>query len=313
MHTDNTSIALVLARYGQQIDVEMPDGEVCRIYLKRRFSDIVTGDRVRLKKDKDQLTICSHEPRTSLLGKPEPAKSSPGKLYSAKSSKQSNIPPKIKPIAANIDQLLLVIAPKPAPSYGLIDDYLVMAEALCIRPIIVFNKTDLLTSHDYKTWQETLSIYAKLAYTVIFTNRLNLSVLSSILNQQTSILVGQSGVGKSSIIQKLLPALNIRTAEISLQNHGKHTTTTTCLYHLPCGGNLIDSPGVRSFSLWPMEAAKIAPCFIEFRPFLGHCRFNNCEHRKEPGCAILAALKAGDITQSRYDSYERQVLTQILD
>jgi ribosome biogenesis GTPase len=292
-HNANTSIGLVLARYGQQVDVEMPNGEVSRIYLKRRFSDVVTGDRVRLEKDRDQLTIVSHEPRTSVLGKPDPRR-----------GQQDHI----KPIAANIDQILLVIAPKPVPSYGLIDDYLVMAEALGIKPIIVFNKTDLLTPHSYQTWQETLSLYSKLTYSVVFTNRSHLESLCSILNQKTSILVGQSGVGKSSIIQQLLPTSNIRTAEISLQDHGKHTTTTTYLYHLPCGGNLIDSPGVRSFSLWPMPAAKIAPCFIEFRPYLGHCRFNNCDHRKEPDCAILAALKQSNIMQSRYDSYERQVL-----
>lgn len=229
-------------------------------------------------------------PRVSLLGKPDPRTS------------------KIKPIAANIDQILLIIAAKPSPASDLIDDYLIMAEALQIKPIIVFNKTDLLSDEEHTDWQKKLEPYQQLSYSVIFTSTLksNLSQLTKILNAKTSILVGQSGVGKSSIIQTLLPDLTIRTAELSLQSqHGKHTTTTTQLYHLPCGGNLIDSPGVREFSLWPMPIPQIANCFIELRPYLGHCRFQDCQHRTEPDCAVLDALEAGKIRRDRYESYLR--------
>jgi ribosome biogenesis GTPase len=130
--------------------------------------------------------------------------------------------------------------------------------------------------------------------------------LNKILAQKTSILVGQSGVGKSSIIQQLIPNLAMRIGELSRAGQqGKHTTTTTRLYHLSCNGNLIDSPGTRSCSLWPMPLAKIAACFIEFSPYLGHCRFNNCQHLTEPGCAILESIKDGAIVKTRYESYQR--------
>jgi ribosome biogenesis GTPase len=222
----------------------------------------------------------------------------------------------MKPIAANIDQLLLIIAPQPAPSSGLIDDYLVMAEALGIKPVIVFNKIDLLSDAAYKHWQTELAHYQQLSYPLIFISTLQpaaFSQLNPLLNQHTNILVGQSGVGKSSIIQSLFPTLDIRVSELSTHSqHGKHTTTTTYLYHLPCGGHLIDSPGVRSFSLWSMPSNQIAHCFIEFRPYLNHCRFKNCQHRTEPDCAVLAALMEGKIEKKRYESYLRLQQCSIL-
>lgn len=329
---------LILARYGQQVDVETPEGNIERIYLKRKFDNIVTGDKVILKIN--PLGIVKLLPRTSVLEK-----------YDAKGNS--------KGIAANIDQLLLVIAAKPKPSFGLIDDYLVMAEALNIQPVIVLNKVDLLKSTS--EINHILQTYHNLPYPIITISTLknvraqslreavmaspaffageaiqksiwiaaaakrsglaittqrggdklvlknqNFPSLLKILKGKTNILVGQSGVGKSSIIQHLIPDLEIRIGELSRQ-HGKHTTTTTRLYHLPHGGQLIDSPGIRAFTFRPMSAKKIAACFIEFQPYLGHCRFTNCQHINEPGCAILAALQAGNIAISRHESYQRLI------
>lgn len=285
----NQLTGLIIARYGHQVDVEMANGQIERIYLTRTLGDVVTGDHVLLEKQAHQLTIIGYQPRASVLTK---------HLAHGKS----------KAIAANIDQLLLVIAPQPTPTLALIDDYLVMAEALKIKPIIAFNKSDLLTREERKLWEEKLSIYEKLSYPVLFTSSLkqhDLLPLTKVLQQKTSIFIGQSGVGKSSIIQQLIPDLEIRIGALSQSQHGKHTTTTTRLYHLSCGGNLIDSPGVRSFALWPMTASQIANYFVEFTPHLKYCRFQNCHHRTEPNCAILDALEHGEIALTRYNSYQR--------
>lgn len=278
---------LIIARYGEQVDVETDTGEIQRIYLKRSLNKIVTGDKVLLENHANHLTITECLPRTSLL----------------------SLRAKKKPVAVNIDQLLLVISPKPLPTFALIDDYLIMAEALAIKPVIVFNKYDLLTATTRKDWHEKLKLYEELSYPLIFTSSLTMQGMQSlikILQQKTSILVGQSGVGKSSIIQQLIPDLAIRIGQLSEQSqHGKHTTTTTRLYHLSFGGNLIDSPGIRSFSLCPISPEKMAACFVEFNPYLGQCRFANCQHRTEPDCAILASLKKGEIAKTRYTSYQR--------
>lgn len=281
-----TTTALVIARYGQHIDVEINHKQIERITLQRKFNGIVTGDRVTLVKQPDWI-IQSCLPRTSVLQK-------------------QDTPSKIKPIAANIDQLCLIIAPKPKPTLALIDDYLIMAEALRIKPAIVVNKMDL---PETTALYSLLDIYQSLPYPIIFISALkatHLADLTNLLQGKTNILVGQSGVGKSSIVQQLIPDAMVSIHALSHQQKtGTHTTTATKLYHLACKGHLIDSPGVRSFTLWSMDPKKIASYFIEFQPYLGHCRFNDCMHLKEPGCAILSAVQEGNISESRYESYQR--------
>jgi ribosome biogenesis GTPase len=120
------------------------------------------------------------------------------------------------------------------------------------------------------------------------------------------VFVGQSGVGKSSLINVLLPGVDLKVGELSEQTRkGKHTTTTARLFHFPKGGDLIDSPGIREFALWHLEPERLLDGFVEFRPYLGHCRFRDCKHEHEPGCAILEAIESGKISASRMESYQR--------
>jgi ribosome biogenesis GTPase len=130
-----------------------------------------------------------------------------------------------------------------------------------------------------------------------------LNELREYLTQYTSVFVGQSGVGKSSLINALLPDSNLRVGDLSERQQGTHTTTSATLLHFPGGGHLIDSPGIREFGLWHMEEDEVLEGFIEFKSFIGRCKFRNCSHRHEPGCAILKALAEGEISETRMDSY----------
>jgi len=133
-----------------------------------------------------------------------------------------------------------------------------------------------------------------------------MEVLYDFLQDKTSVFVGQSGVGKSSLIGTLLPGIDISVGELSQKRKkGVHTTTTARLFHMPKGGDLIDSPGIREFGLWHISEEELLNGFIEFRPHIGYCRFRDCAHEKEPGCAILAALEKGDVTEHRFQSFLR--------
>jgi ribosome biogenesis GTPase len=223
---------------------------------------------------------------------------------------------KLKPVAANIDRIFIVIAPLPAPHGNLIDRYLVAAEACGIEPVLVLNKTDLLAADPglRATVDALLAIYPTLGYQLLRVSSRpcdaggGLEPLLAGLRGHTSVFVGQSGVGKSSLVNTLLPGVDLRVGALSeLTNKGTHTTTTAQLFHLPSGGSLIDSPGIREFGLWHMSRAQVEQGFREFRPHLGHCRFRDCKHREEPGCAILEAAAAGAISAPRLDSYRRIV------
>jgi ribosome biogenesis GTPase len=155
-----------------------------------------------------------------------------------------------------------------------------------------------------------LTIYPGLGYRIIHTSskRGGLGELHAALREHTSVFVGQSGVGKSSLVNALLPQAGLRVGALSENTlKGTHTTTTAQLFHLDCGGALIDSPGIREFGLWHMTREQVERGFREFRPFLGNCKFRDCQHRQEPGCAILSALEAGEISAGRLDSYRHIV------
>ena len=155
-----------------------------------------------------------------------------------------------------------------------------------------------------------LSTYVALGYSVlkVSAKRDGLESLNAALQSRTSIFVGQSGVGKSSLVNALLPEANIRVGALSENTlKGTHTTTTAQLMHLRCGGRLIDSPGIREFGLWHMNRQQIEQGFIEFQPFLGTCKFRDCEHRSEPNCALLEAVAAGKISAHRLASYRHIV------
>ncbi|OGT20094.1 MAG: ribosome small subunit-dependent GTPase A, partial [Gammaproteobacteria bacterium RBG_16_57_12] len=263
---------LIIANYGATLDVEAADGRIYRCRLRSNLEEIVCGDRVAWQKQTaDSGVVVALAPRDSLLCRPD---------------FQQNM----KPIAANIDQIIVTAAVQPELSTALIDRYLVAAEHGGIRPIIVINKIDLLPADELARLKERLRLYADIGYAVIYASvRLShgLDALRDCLADRTSIFAGHSGVGKSSLIKSLLPEQDIRIGEVSeVTGKGMHTTTRTVLYHLPCGGNLIDSPGIREFGLWGISPEQVDQGFVEFRPYLGQCRFRNCRHLAEPGCAI---------------------------
>ena len=213
-------------------------------------------------------------------------------------------------MAANIDQVAIVIAPEPTPHGNLIDRYLVATEAMGAAALLVVNKADLLADAGTAAVLATLlAPYEALGYPVIEASRATAgATLGAALAGHTSVLVGQSGVGKTSLVNALLPGLDRRTGELSGPGRkGRHTTTTAELYHLATGGDLIDSPGIREFGLDHLPRDTVAGGFREFRPFLGHCRFRDCRHRDEPGCALLEAVAAGKVSSERLASYRHIV------
>lgn len=217
-----------------------------------------------------------------------------------------------KPTAANLDQLMIVIAPQPAPSLDLITRYLVMAELHGIRPLIVVNKKDLgiPTTPPFTDLPDLI----QLGYLVTQTSKddeASLEALDQMVTGHTTLLAGQSGVGKSSLLNRLIPSLDALTGQLSkATGKGKHTTTTTRLYPLPQGGFLVDSPGVWEYGLWTIPTQALASAFIEFRPYIGQCKFRDCTHDHEPGCAIRCAVDAGEIAPSRHAAWRRLLAEQ---
>lgn len=213
-------------------------------------------------------------------------------------------------IASNIDQVFIVVAHKPELNEGLIDRYLVAAENSHLTPIILLNKIDLFDDELFSDLKQRLQLYQDIGYPVIYTSAKQVHGLDSliqILNDKNNIFVGQSGVGKSSLINTILKDSNARIGEISeATGKGKHTTTTAYLYPLEQNqGHIIDSPGVREFGLIELSEQDVAHGFKEFKPYLGHCKFRDCAHKSEPGCALLDAVSNKKISEQRWKSYQR--------
>lgn len=295
----------VIAHFGTQVEVEAlhDSGQRYRCYLRANLGSLVTGDQVVFRPGPETNGVHSGVvetvlPRSSELSRPNP--------YN-----------EIKPVAANIDFIVLVIAPEPEAHANLIDRYLVAAENCHIEPIILLNKTDLLNEDSRPRFASLLAGYEALGYRtlrVCSKDESSLNELKEFLNGRISVFVGQSGVGKSSLISTLLPDEELKVGALSENTRkGKHTTTTARLYHFPAGGDLIDSPGIREFGLWHMSEDDVLYGFRELRPLAGYCRFRDCRHDQEPGCAIRAALKKGEIRPQRFASYQRilQTLTDL--
>lgn len=281
----------VITRFGPSVDVEDSHGIVHRCLLRQNLPSLVCGDRVVWQAGPEQTgVVVALIPRESLLTRPD----------------AHNQP---KPVAANISQILIVAAPQPALDLDLVNRYLVAAELTAIPPVLVINKIDLLDDKAFAKLQQRLAVYARIGYPVIYASTKRAEGLAELrrqLKDHTSIFVGQSGVGKSSLIQALLPHHELRIGALSESSGlGRHTTTSTVLYHFPEGGELIDSPGVRDFGLGRVTPTQVAEGFVEFGPFLGQCRFNDCRHTVEPGCALQAAVERGDIDAARFDSFLR--------
>ncbi|MBC7697701.1 MAG: ribosome small subunit-dependent GTPase A [Bacteroidia bacterium] len=290
--TSNSSDALlqgvVVAAFGKRFQVELSDS----LYEKKRIScvtrgkktDIACGDMVSIKlTDKREGVIETTLPRKTLLYRSNAFKS--------------------KMLAANVTQIIIVLATQPSFYEVLLNRCLIAAEAANIKALVVLNKCDLADNDDAK---QKLELYKALGYQVLsLSAKEDISTIKPYLQGEASILVGQSGMGKSTIINALLPNESVRTQEVShVLDSGKHTTTAAHLYHLDENSQLIDSPGLQEFGLHHLSTDELEHAFVEFRPFLGKCRFNNCKHLQEPDCAIIGAVNTNKITAERLAIYK---------
>lgn len=284
-HLGQEEQGLLVARFSRHGDVEDSEGNIIRCHFRANLGHPVTGDRVIFSRDarnSKRGVLSALEPRRSSLERPD----SHGNL---------------RPVAANLDQLLIVIAPQPEPFANLVDRYLVAAEHAGLDAILLLNKTDL--PHDLEPF---LKQYRDLGYPVLSVSAekgTRIEQLQQQLEGHTSAFVGQSGVGKSSLINELLPEVDADVGALSQgAEKGTHTTTTSRLYHLPAGGDLIDSPGIREFSLEHLPPEMVFSGFRELKPALGQCRFRDCRHQQEPDCAIQSLMADGKISEARLQS-----------
>lgn len=280
---------LVIAAYGKRYQVELADKSRISCVTRGKKTDLACGDKVTIKlTDKAEGVVEACLVRTSILYRSSTIKS--------------------KTIATNVTQIVIVLATQPSFYEALLNRCLVAAEAAKIKPLIVLNKCDLTDADDAKN---KLKLYLDLGYQVLHLSaKQDITSLKPYLESHQSVLVGQSGMGKSTIINALLPNQNVRTQIMSeALDSGKHTTTAAHLYHLDGLGfmeqsSLIDSPGLQEFGLNHLSQTDLELAFSEFRPYLGKCRFNNCKHTHEPDCAVTNAVNTSKISSRRLKFYQ---------
>lgn len=292
---------LVIKSTGSWYQVLVPEGETyaCRIKGKFRIKGIVStnpiavGDEVDFSLEEDQETgiITNLHPRRNYIIR-----------------KSINLSKSVQIIAANLDRALLVVTlASPMTSLGFIDRFLVTAEAYDIPILIVFNKLDLFSDEGLEILEQFENIYKDIGYECFRISALegtNIDTFREELHNKRTLITGHSGVGKSTLINQLLPSADLRTGDISAWSEkGKHTTTFAEMLPLPEGGFIIDTPGIQEFGIVDIKPAELGHFFPEFRQRMNQCKYHNCKHINEPGCAVLDAVANEEIAPSRYQSY----------
>ena len=284
----------VICNFGSQLDVEGCEDafkdKVYRCHKRANIEPLVAGDQVLWQHSEPYGIVIARKPRSSEILRPD----SRGRIRS---------------MAANIDCIAIVFACAPKPQCNLIDRYLVAAEAQHVRPVLILNKIDLLKDQHASEIQVLTKDYQSIGYRIIKVSAKTgegMPMLEKYLSNRMVIFSGQSGVGKTSLLNYLMPSANSPVSALSSKtNHGAHTTAASRLYRLKSGGKLIDSPGIRDFSLNHLDKKNIIDNFIDFQPFLGHCKFRDCTHRDEASCALLSAVREDLIISKRLESYHK--------
>lgn len=293
-HTNSEKAkAVVVATYSRQMNLRLASGDLVRAKIKGKKLKPVCGDRVQAApiENEPEWLITAIDQRDNELARP-------------------NMRGRIEILAANVDFLCVVAASTPAADWFIIDRYLCAAELMNIDAAVIFNKADL--DNDSVQTRQALDVYMNIGYSTLLCSAKtgqNLDELGRLLADKTSIIVGQSGVGKSSIINRLSKDSRQRTSDVSKgTGEGKHTTVNSVMLDISDGGKVIDSPGVRDYAPATQTNEQVAASFREIKEASYDCRFANCQHLKEPDCAVKDGVKAGTIDQRRYESYRRLIV-----
>jgi ribosome biogenesis GTPase len=293
--------ATVVRSTGSWYRIRKDDGSSCDARIRGKFrldglnttNPIAVGDRVECNSDEEgREVITGIEPRRNYIIR-----------------RSNNLSRQRQILAANLDRaILLITLAAPATSTGFIDRFLLTCEAYHVPALLLINKCDLLEGAEAEI-EAFAEMYRRIGYPVMLISALHgegLEPLQALLRGQTTLLSGHSGAGKSTLINRLIPGLDLKTGAISAQHQkGKHTTTFAEMHFLddPEGGAIIDTPGIRDLGVVDLEAREIGHYFVEFRPLLNQCRFHNCRHLNEPGCAVLQAVEDGTVSAERYYNY----------
>lgn len=286
---------VLIAHHSVTVVVQSDEGKLITCTLRQNLGVLVTGDNVIWQAlDEHTGVVVALQRRRSVILRQEGHGT--------------------KPIAANVDLMVIVVALVPPPQTTTIDRYLILAQVMKLKALIVINKVDLVATSEHHKLLDRMRTYEELGYRVIkVSTKKNVGIhdLACNLKDINSIVVGQSGVGKSSLLNALVPSGRAQTNTLSQENRfGRQTTSASKLYHLPAGGNLIDSPGIHQFSLKHFSQEEILKGFTEFQPYVGTCQFRNCLHAHEPNCALRKAVQEGKIAGFRLENYHTILLDQ---